>query len=330
MDIDFKVLSRELILVLLLCKDLKIENEFKEIKKLYLGNDKVFWKYIYHFFNALKITEERFTRLSKVASNIHNKLINENASLSPKDVASFDYVKRRIRDRYENSGELYELKDFIDYIDLNSSGFIKNKVYISILLDNGYLLANITKNDFYLNKNNIIKIIVGKEEKLIFTKTSEYSFITKDKDDSLNIKIKSILNPTDKIIINKKEDLIGLVREDQVKINKDLVINCDIDLDINIKCKNLYSSCNLKVGNIEANIVSCGNIKANCIKVVNIECNNLCCRSIEALNGIKANNIKYYSICFAYNNISCMSIEGSRKNSKHFVLDGEILVNGCK
>ena len=47
--------------------------------------------------------------------------------------------------------------------------------------------------------------------------------------------------------------------------------------------------------------------------------------NIEAYD-INANNISYYAICFAYENIKCKSIKGRRKNHKHFVLDGVLEV----
>ena len=46
-------------------------------------------------------------------------------------------------------------------------------------------------------------------------------------------------------------------------------------------------------------------------------------RNIIAGN-INAGDINYYAVAFAYKNIKCKSIKGSRENSKHFVLDGKI------
>lgn len=48
-------------------------------------------------------------------------------------------------------------------------------------------------------------------------------------------------------------------------------------------------------------------------------------RDINARN-INALDINYYAVCFAYNNITCTSIQGRRDNAKHFVLDGEITI----
>ena len=65
MDIELNLLTKEIILVLLVCKDLNLD--FREIKKLYLGNDKVFFKYLYHFFSAIKMTEDRIAKVAKLA-----------------------------------------------------------------------------------------------------------------------------------------------------------------------------------------------------------------------------------------------------------------------
>jgi len=46
---------------------------------------------------------------------------------------------------------------------------------------------------------------------------------------------------------------------------------------------------------------------------------------------IKAKDINYYAVAFACNSFNCKSIKGSRKNSKHFCLDGEIkILEGVK
>jgi len=45
---------------------------------------------------------------------------------------------------------------------------------------------------------------------------------------------------------------------------------------------------------------------------------------------IKAWNISYYAVVFAYNSFKCESVNGRRKNSKHFCLDKEIEFKGRK
>ena len=85
---------------------------------------------------------------------------------------------------------------------------------------------------------------------------------------------------------------------------------------------------------VSANIVACDiiackikahDIYANDIKADEIIANNIHTHDIKAID-IKADDISYYALCFAYNSIKCKSIEGRRKNAKHFVLDGKLEV----
>ena len=90
---------------------------------------------------------------------------------------------------------------------------------------------------------------------------------------------------------------------DLVIFNFDLKINSNID------------ACNIDARNIDAYNINAWNINALDINADNI----------NAIN-INANDISYYAVCFAYNNITCKSIKGRRKNHKHFVLDGVLKV----
>ena len=86
---------------------------------------------------------------------------------------------------------------------------------------------------------------------------------------------------------------------------------------------------------IHAREISAKNIKSANIDVININADDIDALNIfvglrsitgDAINNINARNIKYYGVCFAYNNITCSSIKGERENAKHFVLDGEIII----
>ena len=61
---------------------------------------------------------------------------------------------------------------------------------------------------------------------------------------------------------------------------------------------------------------------------VRFECSINIEASINAWNinarDINAWNILYHAVCFAYQNIKCLSIKSKREVSKHFCLDGEI------
>ena len=96
-----------------------------------------------------------------------------------------------------------------------------------------------------------------------------------------------------------------------------IVFNFDLDIDANID-----AWC------IDALNVSAANIKAYDIDTRDLHALNIDAWDIEACNiaaeNIKARNISYFAVCFAYDNIKCKSIKGSRENSKHFVLDGKL------
>ena len=82
---------------------------------------------------------------------------------------------------------------------------------------------------------------------------------------------------------------------------------------------------NIKAWDIEARDIEARNIKAWDIKAGDIKAWNIEAGDINALN------IKYYAVAVAYNSFKCKSIKGSRKNSKHFCLDGEIkILEGVK
>lgn len=77
---------------------------------------------------------------------------------------------------------------------------------------------------------------------------------------------------------------------------------------------------------IKANIDAC-DINARDINAININAYDITADDINAYD-IKANNIIYFAVCFAYENIKCKSIKGRRENAEHFVLDGKIEIVG--
>ena len=120
----------------------------------------------------------------------------------------------------------------------------------------------------------------------------------------------------------------------------DLVIfNFNLNVDANIEAYNInacdilardINAYNIKADNIYANNINANHIKAHDIyaldiKVKNIITNDIAAGDINAWN-IDACNISYWAVCFAYNSIKCKSITSKRENHKHFVLDGELVV----
>lgn len=93
-----------------------------------------------------------------------------------------------------------------------------------------------------------------------------------------------------------------------------IVFNFDLNVEANIKALN----------------ISVDNINAIDINACDIEAVVINARDIKAWEikswDINARNISYRAVCFAYKNIKCKSIQGRRKNAKHFVLDGELEV----
>ena len=95
---------------------------------------------------------------------------------------------------------------------------------------------------------------------------------------------KYYVKETNTYVFKENEEYIYLV-----------VFNFDLDVTANINACNIIA-CNINAWNIKA-------------------------RDISAWD-IYADNIDYYAVCFAYNNIKCKSIKGRKENAKHFVLNG--------
>jgi hypothetical protein len=139
------------------------------------------------------------------------------------------------------------------------------------------------------------------------------------------------------ITINSNEEAQALIKDGVLAVDDDIEIAFDeFKIQADIKCKNIYSICNLNaleisaldinVSSINAWEIKAKNIKAWDIKVFrNINAKNIEARNINAGN-IKAYDINYYAICCAYENICCTSIKGRRQNAKHFCLDGQITI----
>ena len=155
-----------------------------------------------------------------------------------------------------------------------------------------------------------------------------------------------------------KKDLINWV----LKIDDDVKFYFSIRMDINIIAKNItaYSIVCYNINanfikaydidcynintdeincyNIIADDINCYNINSDNIDAKNVDCchinskniiaNNINSRKIIATDiiadNIKANHIDYYAVCSAYHSLECKTIQGRKKNSKHFCLDKEI------
>ena len=67
------------------------------------------------------------------------------------------------------------------------------------------------------------------------------------------------------------------------------------------------------------------NIDARNINAGDIDACDINAYDINAWS-IDASAISFHAVCFAYKNIVCKSINGRRKNSRCFALDGEVII----
>ena len=95
-----------------------------------------------------------------------------------------------------------------------------------------------------------------------------------------------------------------------------VVFNFYLDINANIDAMDIKAK-NINVLDIDSTDINALHINANDINAWNINATD-----------INANDISYFAVCFAYNNIKCKSIKSKsrRINAKHFVLDGKLEV----
>ena len=115
------------------------------------------------------------------------------------------------------------------------------------------------------------------------------------------------------------------------------LIDVKIDFDLNIECNinaRDIQAWDIEAWDIEAWDIKARNIRARDINAVNInawdiKAKYIIARDISAEN-INANNILYDSVCYARSKFVCNSIKGTRKNSKYFCLDSDVVIKGDK
>lgn len=143
------------------------------------------------------------------------------------------------------------------------------------------------------------------------------------------------------IKINNKEEMQKYyIKEiNMYSFNDDVDFKCNIVVDsgifandikaLNIKVHDI-NACDIKARNIKAHDINAFNIKAWDIKAWDIKSWDIKAWNIEAWNikawNIKANNISFNAVCFAYEYFKCNSIKGTRKNSRYFCLDSDVII----
>jgi len=91
-----------------------------------------------------------------------------------------------------------------------------------------------------------------------------------------------------------------------------------------INARNINAG-DINARNINARDINAGDINARDIIAGDINAGDIIAGDINA-GDINVRDIDYYAVCFAYENIKCKSIKGSRENCKHFCLDGKIII----
>jgi len=121
-------------------------------------------------------------------------------------------------------------------------------------------------------------------------------------------------------IYKKMEEVLADVKNNVLELDCDVTFEFPLAAELSLKIAGDISA----LGNISAWNISAENISALDISAAgNISAGNISARNISAWN-ISAENILYYAVCFAYQNIVCLSITGKRDNCRHFCLDGKI------
>lgn len=129
---------------------------------------------------------------------------------------------------------------------------------------------------------------------------------------------------------NYKTDTYEFIENDMVF---SIYISFDLDTSSSIKARNIMAH-NIKTSEINARNIMARDIYTLDINAHNISANDIYARNIKARNiyarNIKAKDIQYHAFCCSESKFTCNSIKGTRKNSKHFCLDSEIIVNDTK
>ena len=142
------------------------------------------------------------------------------------------------------------------------------------------------------------------------------------------------------VTIKTNEEAKSLIHNGVLAIDDDLTIEIDdFKIKADLKCYNLIAynidAWNINAGDIDAGNIDADNINARNINAWNINADNIDANNIDAYNidadnidanNIDAYNINYFAVCFAHKDITCNSIKGVHKNSKHFCLEGKIII----
>ena len=114
-------------------------------------------------------------------------------------------------------------------------------------------------------------------------------------------------------IYKTQQELEADIKDGLLKVDDDVKIECNININASIICRNLYCW-DLDCGNLNCEDLNCGDLHCG-----DLNCGDLNCRDLS-----------YYAIAVAYYKFKCKSVVGRRINSKHFCLDSEVIITGGK
>jgi hypothetical protein len=109
-----------------------------------------------------------------------------------------------------------------------------------------------------------------------------------------------------------------------------LVVNGDLKCH-NLDCRDLDCH-NLNCWDLDCHNLNCYDLNCwdlNCwdLNCCNLNCWDLDCHDLNC-HDLDCLDLSFYAVCFAYKNIVCQSISSRRENSRYFVLDGKIFIDG--
>jgi hypothetical protein len=136
-----------------------------------------------------------------------------------------------------------------------------------------------------------------------------------------------------KIYETQEEVNADLDERGNLFVDDDVRFAFNIEITGSITARNIIAR-SMNVGRINAWNVNTRDINAEDINVHDISAWDITARNITARNiatkSINAWDIKYFAVCFAYENIICNTIKGKRENCRYFCLDGKIIEGQIK
>lgn len=165
MSIERTNISKNLILLFFLCKEMKLC--FETVQKVFLKSEKKFWAYFYAFMPGLRINYNKFDKYNSLAENIFKNFnCLDKLDLLETEKELVEMFLNRIKDKFTNGEDIYSYQDILEYINNT------NKPYKVVYTDGS---LDVLKNsiEFCNNMNYITSIIINNRE---LTKTSNYSF----------------------------------------------------------------------------------------------------------------------------------------------------------